>query len=64
MIVNDSCPLPVRARLAIRSAFPIAMTGCVDSTPLVLFADSIMAALEHKDPMCCIDLPFWEKSQQ
>ena len=46
------------ARLAIWTAFPITITDCADSTPLVVLADAdgIMAALEYKDCVCCIDL--------
>ena len=47
---------PVRARLAIWPAFPIAVTGSVDPVPLVVVTDNIMAALENKDRVCRIDL--------
>ena len=47
---------PVRARLAIWPAFPIAITGRVDRTSLVAVTDNIVAALEHKDRVCHIDL--------
>jgi len=47
---------PVRARLAIWPAFPIAITGRVDPTSLAVVTDNIMAALEHKDRVCRIDL--------
>ena len=47
---------PVRARLAIWPAFPIAVIGSVDSTPLEVVADNIMASLEHKDRVYRIDL--------
>jgi len=47
---------PVRARLAIWPAIPIAIIGSVDSTPLEVVADNIMASLEHKDRVYRIDL--------
>lgn len=47
---------PVKARLAIWPAFPIAIIGRVDSTSLEVVADNIIAALEHKDRVWRIDL--------
>ena len=47
---------PARARLAIWPAFPIAVIGSVDSTPLEVVADNVMASLEHKDRVYRIDL--------
>ena len=59
---------PVRARLAIWPAFPIVITGGVDPTSLAVVTDNIMAALEHKDCLCRVDLKqtpnsllFWKK---
>lgn len=47
---------PVRARLVIWPPFPIAITGRVDRTSLVAVTGNIVAALEHKDRVCHIDL--------
>jgi hypothetical protein len=47
---------PVRTKLNIWPAFPIALTGSLDPALLLGSAENIIAALEHKDRMCHIDL--------
>jgi hypothetical protein len=47
---------PVRTKLDVWPAFPIVLTGDLDPASLLGSADNIMAALEHNDRICCIDL--------
>jgi F-box-like len=47
---------PVREKLDVWPALPIALTGSIDTESLLWSADNFTAALEYKDRMCRIDL--------
>jgi hypothetical protein len=47
---------PVKMKLDVWPAFPIVLIGSLDPASLLGSADNIIAALEHKDRMCHIDL--------
>jgi hypothetical protein len=47
---------PVRKKLEVCPTFPIVLSGSIDAASLPQSADNVMAALEHKDRICHIDL--------